>query len=183
MQSLYTILTRSEDGTMLVNNGLSEIIGGNDSQNYNSPTINLDETAIKQFAREELEWLNNHDWNPSNKEYKSKKESVKKDKIIEVEPEPDDPKVKPVEGDNEPGGDFDDYPKTVRKSLPIHVYTNFNYLGINRRIEDNKGVWFNDNDIHEDLGIFLRKGMELKEDDEKQIYVDKLLDLKSAILF
>ncbi len=51
------------------------------------------------------------------------------------------------------------------------------------RIEDKKGVWFNDNDIHEDLGIFLRKGMELKEDDEKQIYVDKLLDLKSAILF
>jgi hypothetical protein len=29
MQSLYTILTRSKDGTMLVNNGLLEIIGGN----------------------------------------------------------------------------------------------------------------------------------------------------------
>ena len=182
MQSLYTILTRSEDGTMLVNNGLSEIIGGNDSQNYNSPTINLDEAAIKQFAKDELEWLNNHTWNPSDKKYEVKQE-IKKNKIIEVEPEPDDPKVKPVKGDNGPGGDFDDYPKTIRKSLPIHVYTNFNYLGINRRIEDNKGVWFNDNDIHEDLGIFLRKGMELKEDDEKQIYVNKLLDLKSSILF
>ena len=67
--------------------------------------------------------------------------------------------------------------------MPIHVYSNFNYLGINRRIENKRGVWFNEDDSYRDIGIFLRKGTDLIEDEDKQIYVDKLLDLKSSILF
>jgi hypothetical protein len=44
-------------------------------------------------------------------------------------------------------------------------------------------VWFNEDDSYRDIGIFLRKGTDLIEDEDKQIYVDKLLDLKSSILF
>ena len=184
MQSLYTILTRSKDGTMLVNNGLLEIIGGNAPQNYNSPTTNLNTEAIEQFSKYELDWINNHKWNPQKKEVKIKSEPLKKDKIIEVEPEPDDPKIKPVEGkNNDVPADDPLPPKSNNKSLPIHVYSNFNYLGINRRIENKKGVWFNEDDSYRDIGIFLRKGTDLIEDEDKQIYVDKLLDLKSSILF
>jgi len=83
---------------------------------------------------------------------------LKKDKIIEVEPEPDDSKIKPTEGKNEEVG-LDPLPqKNISRSLPVHVYSNFNYLGINRKVENEKGIWFNNDDSHRDIGIFLRKG-------------------------
>lgn len=181
MQSLYTILTRSKDGTMIVDNGLSNIIGGNAPQNYNSPTINLNAQAIEQFSKYELDWINKQTWNPSKKEIKVKAEPLKKDKIIEVEPEPDSPLIKPVTVPDEKLPNDPLPQNSTSRSLPIHIYSNFNYLGINR--EEENGIWFNDDDSHRDIGIFLRKGARLIEDEDKQIYVDKLLDLKSSILF
>lgn len=152
MQSLYTLLTRSKEGTMFVDNGLSEIIGGNSSQNYNSPTINLNNQAIEQFSKYELDWINSHKWNPIEKEIKVKQEPLKKDKIIDVEPEPEDSKIKPIEGKNEDIGLDPLPPKSTSRSLPIHTYSNFNYLGINRRIE-----------TREEYGIMMMILIEIQE--------------------
>jgi len=64
--------------------------------------------------------------------------------------------------------------------LPIQVYTNFNYLGINRN-ED--GVWYNESDSYRDIGIFVRPGIEVSEDKDKGNYADLLFDLKSFIIY
>ena len=183
MQSLYTILTRSRNGTMIVNNGLSEIIEGNSSQSYNAPTVNLDTASIDAFSKYELDWINKYTWNPTKNNNVVKPKVITKEEVIEV-PEIESPTISPVVGENEKEEEVDrkviDVPAT--KSFPIHIYTNFNYLGINRDEKDK--LWYNESDSHRDLGIFLRKGDgNIKENSDKKFYVDKLLDLKSAIIF
>ena len=189
MQSLYTIITRSKEGTMIANNGLTDIIGGNAPQTYNSPTVNLNKEAIEQFSKYELDWINKHTWNPTEKEEVKKVTTpinpIKKEKVISV-PEEETPVIAPVtikeENDEEVKKD-DNINIPHSRNLPVHVYTNFNYLGINRRVEDDGSIWYNESNSHSDIGIFLRPGEELKENSDKQLYVNRLLDLKSAIIF
>ena len=74
----------------------------------------------------------------------------------------------------------DEYIPSDISELPIQVYTNFNYLGINRN-ED--GVWYNESDSYRDIGIFVRPGIEVSEDKDKGNYADLLFDLKSFIIY
>ena len=185
MQVLYTMLTRSQNGTIFIDNGLTDIIGPSEAQSYNSLTVNLDKSSILRFSEKELKWLNEHTWNPVT--LKSEEKA-----LIDIKPEthitvPEDNTssiINPVSDDNEDSEEIDgETPISYNQTFQIHTYTNLNYLGINRKLVDGKGIWFNENDSYRDIGIFLRKGNELKTDEDKQLYVNKLLDLKSAILF
>lgn len=177
MRSLYTVITRSKLGSIIIDNGLSSVLKeGGSPQSYSTDSVIIDKDAIKSFSDSELAWLNSLTLNPDS-EISEVNRGLNDDKIIETidEKEEDNEKLNVEEIKN----DHNIIPNDISE-LPIQVYTNFNYLGINRN-ED--GVWYNESDSYRDIGIFLRQGIDVSEDKDKRKYADLLFDLKSFIVY
>lgn len=177
MRNLYTIITRSKKGSIILDNGLSEIIKGGSPQSYSTDSVIIDKEAIKNFSDSELSWLNGLTLNPDSDET-SVQRGLNDDVIIEpIIPEEDNNNEK--ENLKQIKEDDEIIPNDISE-LPIQVYTNFNYLGINR---NNDEIWYNESDSYRDIGIFLRPGIEVSEDKDKRKYADLLFDLKSFIVY
>lgn len=177
MRSLYTVITRSKLGSIIIDNGLSSVIKeGGSPQSYSTDSVIIDKEAIKNFSDSELVWLNSLTLNPDSDTSETARgldDNVVIEPIIE---EVHDDGEKNLE---EVGHDNDVIPNDISE-LPIQVYTNFNYLGINR---NDNGVWYNESDSYRDVGIFLRSGIEVSENKDKRKYSDLLFDLKSFIVY
>ncbi len=177
MRNLYTVITRSKEGSIILDNGLSEIIKGGTPQSYSTNSVIIDKDAIKNFSESELNWLNNLTLNPEAEETNVQR-GLNEDNVIEaIIPEEDNTNEK--DNAEEIQKDNEIIPKDISE-LPIQVYTNFNYLGINRNDDE---VWYNESDSYRDIGIFLRKGTEVSEDKDKRKYSNLLFDLKSFIVY
>lgn len=177
MRSLYTVITRSKLGSIIIDNGLSSVIKeGGSPQSYSTDSVIIDKEAIKSFSDSELTWLNSQTFNPDS-ETTEVTRGLNDDVIINpiIEEVKDDGKsnLEKIQQDN------DIIPNDISE-LPIQVYTNFNYLGINRNEE---GKWYNESDSYRDVGIFLRSGTEISENKDKRKYSDLLFDLKSFIVY
>ena len=177
MRSLYTVITRSRVGSIIIDNGLSSVIKeGGSPQSYSTDSVMIDKEAIKSFSDFELNWLNSLTLNPDSGVSEVNR-GLNDDTVIEpiIEEIKDDGKnnLREVETDDSI------IPNDISE-LPIQVYTNFNYLGINRNAD---GVWYNESDSHRDVGIFLRQGVEISENKDKRKYADLLFDLKSFIVY
>jgi len=177
MRSLYTVITRSKLGSIIIDNGLSSVIKeGGSPQSYSTDSVIIDKEAIKNFSDSELAWLNSLTLNPDSDTNETVR-GLDDDVIIEpiIEEVHDDGKNNLEEVKH----DDDIIPNDISE-LPIQVYTNFNYLGINRNAN---GVWYNESDSYRDIGIFLRPGIEVSENKDKRKYSDLLFDLKSFIVY
>ena len=178
MRNLYTVITRSKQGSIIVDNGLSSIIKeGGSPQSYSTDSVIIDKESIKSFSESELNYLNNLTLNPEAEEV-VKSRGLDDNAIIE--PIIPDEKIDIKDNFKEIERDDSVIPTDISE-LPIQVYTNFNYLGINRK--EDTGTWYNELDSHRDIGIFLRTGTEIDSDKEKRNYSNLLFDLKSFIVY
>ncbi len=177
MRNLYTVITRSRQGSIIIDNGLSSVIKeGGSPQSYSTDSVIIDKESIKNFSESELSWLNSLTLTPD--EEIAEKRGIDDDTVIEPIDPPED-NNSDEENEKEVGATDDVIPANISE-LPIQVYTNFNYLGINRTDD---GVWYNESDSYRDVGIFVRPGTELSENKDKRNYADLLFDLKSYIIY
>lgn len=180
MQNLYTVITRSKKGSVIIDNGLTGLIKGAEPQSYSTDSIILNDDSISKFSEKELQWLNELTLNPE--ELSSQKKvpaKLSEDKEIPVVL-PDEEKDNTIERDSE---NKEIERKILPKNIdqyPLQVYTNFTYLGINR--DASSKVWSNEDDSYRDIGIFLRNGETASTDKEKENLSNKLYDLKSFFL-
>ena len=177
MRSLYTVITRSKKGSIIINNGLNSVIKGSSPQSYSTDSVIIDKEAIKNFSDTELNWLNGLTLTPDSEEtviQRGLDDNIVIEPILPEE-EQDNDSINREEIRKD-----DEYIPSDISELPIQVYTNFNYLGINRNKD---GVWYNESDSYRDIGIFVRPGIEVSEDKDKGNYADLLFDLKSFIVY
>ena len=181
MRSLYTIITRSQKGALIINNGLTNIIGTSDEQSYSTNVIQFNPESIKQFIDMETQRLEKLKLHPEAEVAEEEKEIPDPKKAIEVKPGIDNVLNKPL---NEEESRRKEEEKTEELPLPdeiqdnnllIHTYTNFNLLGV-PRLDD--GTWVTG--TRRDVGIFLDNNT--KDPNEKDRLVDLFMDLKSNIL-
>lgn len=175
MRNLYTVITRSKQGSIIIDNGLSGIIKGGSPQSYTTDSVIINKDAIKEFSNYELEWLNSLTLNPTGDNIQVQRNIDPQKEIVAILPDNE------IEN-NDSIRNEDQYEiENIGESIPIQIYTNFNYLGINR---DSKSTeWYNEDDSRRDVGIFLKKGKKASTNDQKRKYANLLFDLKSYIIY
>lgn len=193
LQDLYTMITRSTKGTILIDNGLSNIVGCQEvkfSGRYkgleesiqkfrekripeidkaieNNPEISIKET--KQTSLPNSQQSSGSDDTPITQTI-GEKEKITKEVKPEIEEENNE-EFKESEND----GEID----KLNLDFPISAFSSISYGGINTATE---GEWVNDSNSTTDLGIFIKPGETLKG---KDIYrtVFKLKQLKSLFQY
>ena len=179
MRNLYTIITRSKKGSLIINNGLTSIIGNSEDQSYSTDVIQFNKESISNFIQFELNRLNNLQLNPetrNNSEEEKKEEIPNPKEAIEVEQGIKNPLNKPLdenEINKKESKKLESLP--VTKKLPIHTYTNFNILGVQR---DENGNYIAGE--KRDVGIFINEN--ISDNNEKIRVKDLYMSLKSNIL-
>lgn len=171
LNNLYTIITRSKKGTILIDNGLTNSIGESNQEKYSNDNISITPEITKQYVDKKLEFLNS--LNLTRKvpleptEEKLKEEEVVVESKEEVVPEK--PKDEP---------DVEDHSyldiEAVQETI-IPVYGNMNLSGL---IMNDKGKLVKG--ANRDLGIFLQDNQEIESKDRP---LESLFQLKSIILF
>lgn len=206
MQDLYTMITRSTQGTILIDNGLSDIIGCQETK-FSGVYKGLDQ-SIQKFREKRIPEISKaiednpeititkptsstekpsdstdskdtSDSTDSSDSSADKKSSYKEDtKIIEGGKE-EGPDI--IESNDEEFKESSDDEKEAGAlpEFPISAFSSVSYSGINTAT---KGKWVNDNNSTTDLGIFVKPGETLKS---SEIYstVFKLTQLKSVFQF
>lgn len=186
-RDLYTMISRSTQGTILIDNGLSKIIGQSVDSESNG-TYNGISKSVEKFREKRIPELSKTIEETKDliivQDKKEKKPEPTSDTIkvggatiatTALEPE----KAPSINQDNKDGvkaSNNDDNNTETNIPLDISVYSNFSYSGINTEGDE----WVNEDDNTTDLGIFIRK-------DQKNINkveeMKKVLTLKSAIIY
>ena len=187
-RDLYTMISRSTQGTILIDNGLSSIIGQSVSSESNG-TYNGISKSVEKFRKKRISELSKTIEETKDLIIVQDKKEKKPDTVTiggvtiggvtiaatALEPE----KKSSIDQDNKDGvkaSNNDDNSTETNIPLDISVYSNFSYSGINTEGDE----WVNENDSTTDLGIFIRK-------DQKNINkveeMKKVLTLKSAIIY
>ena len=177
LQDLYTMMSRSKEGTVFIDNGLSSIIGSKKESVYARVTSVRE--AAEEFNNYKLQELEN-----IKLEEPTKEETIE----IEVEEIPEDLPINPiVESGEENAQNEIRNEQSTNIKFPIRTYGNIHLLGVNNTLVEINGEkeheWENKNDSHQDIGIFLRPGEKITDGKKKDELVKQLLDLKSVALF
>lgn len=178
MRNLYTIITRSKKGSLIIDNGLTSVIGNSEDQSYSTDIIQFNKESIDNFIQFESGRLNNLQLNPeteSNSKEQEKQVPNPKE-AIKVKQGIKSPLNKPLD-ENETNKKESKKLESlsVTKKLPIHTYTNFNILGIQR---DSNGTYIAGE--KRDVGIFVNEN--ITDNNEKVRVKDLYMSLKSNIL-
>ena len=177
LQDLYTMMSRSKEGTIFMDNGLSDIIRNKQESIYARVT-SVKESAedFRVYKLQELENLQ------LSEETEESEKEVEKGPIEVV---PDDNDAAKKEEEERLKKLRDQAANNV--NYPIRVYGNVHLLGVSRTDVTIDGkpthVWENKEDNYQDVGIFLRKDEIVSEGKRKDELVQDLLDLKSVFLF
>lgn len=198
LKDLYTMISRSRKGTIIIDNGLTNIIGESIKE-YNTMSIPPLSDAVEEFRQSKLKVLDMLDdtskpEGPANlkpkEEDKGKEEPPKtedepetesdegKGKIDETPPSEEKieepPKIDTPVIDEESDSSITDY------KLPIRVYGAASFSGFNT---DKDGNWINPHsEVARDLTIFTNADT-ISDGKEKDRLVRQLLNFKSTILF
>lgn len=174
LNTLYTLITRSKNGTILIDNGLTKTIKGSVVEQYSNNNIGINPEVTEQYVTDKMNFLNSLNLNRI-VPLEPKEEPLTEDTIIEGE-EYEEPEPEPVE--DEPETEDDSYLDIeARQGAIIPVYGNMNFSGLIRDPETKKLHKGEDN---RDLGIFLSDGEEIEVKDRP---LKSLFQLKSLILF
>lgn len=177
LRDLYTMITRAQNGSIIIDNGLSKIIKGNQFDG-NTSIIQPITTGLKGLAEERLKELDTPiDIEDIKNEGESKQEETDDQPYIGgVENPPAKPEVKPD----------DQQPKDLNElSLdnPILAYNaQFSSLDVVGKDSEGNQILQNDQtgDEYRDLGIFVKRGEKLEGKAAKEpVYraLDKLVSL------
>lgn len=198
MQDLYTMITRSRKGSIIIDNSLSENIAGNKQENYTTDAITLNPQSISEFTKAKLDELNSMDLTPRNLTQEEKEETsqepLEKDKPIEVPQAPieigqqfnsteQEDEIKESETTNE---------EPISES-PYTCYSNISFTGLVTQEREGNKVWIKSG-LLRDLDILLdddtqkffhesqRKSELVTSQDQKE-YSTYLMQLKSFLHF
>lgn len=179
LQDLYTMMSRSKEGTVFIDNGLSDIIRNKQENVYARVTSVHD--AAEEFNKFKLQQLENIN-------IEEAAEEIVKEVEEEVEELPEDLPINPkTDTREEEEQKAIEVEKSTNIRYPIRTYGNVHLLGVDKtpiEIDGKKrNKWENKNNSKQDIGIFLRPGQEVIDGKEKDELVKKLLDLKSVVLF
>lgn len=183
MQDLYTMISRSRKGTILIDNKLSDIVA-NVEDEFSGESTNIKD-AIKEFRIARL------------KQIEQALANIKPEEPEEATPPP--PPTPPpsstikgtkttleeIQDEDEPVDEGDDQDEKgesekqeeesyLNMTTPVRVYSNVSYSG-----DVTQDVWQNIEDSTRDLGIFLRPGQRVSEGQDKFQLVKRLIELKS----
>lgn len=181
LQDLYTMMSRSKEGTIFIDNGLSDIIKGKQETVYARVTSVRE--AAEEFNNYKLQELENIKF----------EEAPSEEKVMEIEEVPEESSVErfPVNPEVNTGEEEEQNKikneKSVNIKFPIRTYGNIHLLGVSStpvKIDGKEeNEWENKNNSRQDIGIFLRPGEKITDGKKKDELVKQLLDLKSVVLF
>ena len=189
-KDLYTLITRSTKGTILIDNGLSDIIQSAESE-FNGEYSGLS-TSVQKFREKRLPEIEK-----ALTDNQEVSEEPQKDSTLDLDQPTDEPTViggqeiseeqlqeetTPVkeDGDNskeEVDSASDEMEQNTILSNPVITYSSVSYSGINTAGD----IWVNDTNSNSDLGIFVKPGDEVKEG--KVDLMRKVIQLKNIIIY
>lgn len=189
-KDLYTLITRSTKGTILIDNGLSDIVQNAESE-FNGEYSGLS-TSVQRFREKRLPEIEKALADNQEVSEKSQEDSTpdldqptNEPAVIggqEISEEQLQEETTPVkeDGDNskeEAESASDEMEQNTILSNPVTTYSSVSYSGINTAGD----IWVNDTNSVSDLGIFVKPGEEVKEG--KVDLMRKVIQLKNIIIY
>ena len=189
-KDLYTLITRSTKGTILIDNGLSDIIQSAESE-FNGEYSGLS-TSVQKFRDKRLPEIEKAlADNPEVSEQPQETPTTDQDEEPnepttiggqEVSQEEIQEETAPIkeDGDNseeEVESASEEMEQNTILSSPVTTYSSVSYSGINTAGD----IWVNDSNSTSDLGIFVKPGQEVKEG--KVELMRKVIQLKNLIIY
>lgn len=189
-KDLYTLITRSTKGTILIDNGLSNIIQSAESE-FNGEYSGLS-TSVQKFRDKRLPEIEKAlADNPEVSEQPQETPTTDQDEEPnepttiggqEVSQEEIQEETAPIkeDGDNseeETESASEEMEQNTILSSPVTTYSSVSYSGINTAGD----IWVNDSNSTSDLGIFVKPGQEVKEG--KVELMRKVIQLKNLIIY
>ena len=174
LNTLYTLITRSKNGTILIDNGLTKTIKGSVPEQYSNDNIGITPEITEQYVQDKINFLNSLNLTRE-VPLEPKEEPLTEETVIEGEEfEEDEPKTEEEEPETEDDSYLD---VEAQQEAIVPIYGNINFSGL---IRDSSTKKLHKGEDTRDLGIFLS--------DEDQIEVKdrplrSLFQLKSLILF
>lgn len=184
MRDLYTMISRSRKGTILIDNKLSDIVS-NIEDEFTGESSNI-RAAIEKFRTTRLQQIDDALSKIQPEEEKTEEPPVPPtpDNTIEgtnTTTEELEEEENPVQGEQEAReeekgeSERQEEQSYLNMTTPVRVYSNVSYSGI----DTTQDTWANVENSTKDLGIFLRPGEEISEGKDKFELVKKLMQLKS----
>lgn len=192
-RNLYTVITRSKKGTIIIDNNLSNNIKCN-QDSLTGPALDI-RTEIEKFRKSALEKLSdvnisqqNTTTNQStvtttpsttNETNNNKSDIIDKDKISLEDPNLENDEKSKKQEIKVVNTEVNKKVKSI--SHPIRAYTNIHIRNTGIRIEDDKQIWIG-NGSNKDISIFLKSGEEVSSSEDKDTLTRKLLELKCVLI-
>lgn len=184
LRDLYTMISRSRKGTILVQNG--DLSKFHSIENDLTGTTSM-KNAISQFRETRLPIVQNimdslTEYTPT-KDEDSTDEGTTDSGAIEgtnstteqLEGEQDSSKDNgELNNEEVEQSSTEEQDKLILSNTPVRCYSNVSYSGIPKR----EGSWVNTDNSNRDLGIFISNSDIIKEGKDKREVVRKLLQLK-----
>lgn len=212
LQKLYTMMSRSRKGTIFIDNGLSNIISNSkDTVQAHAPSLKEAAKVFNKFKMNEYNSLeldsyttqeepekvegsteedsegsseeSSEKGSEGNPEEDSGNDAQETEKILskEEKEKSEEKEKRREENRKEQNQIINDF---FSSAMPIRMYSNVHLLGVKSyKNDEGKYVWDNSEDSKQDVGIFLRPGITIIEDEAKDDIVKELLDIKSFIIF
>ena len=179
LRNLYTVITRSKKGTILIDNHLSDKIK-NKQDSLTGPSTDIRD-AIEDFRNKALEDLKDI---PSQQANQPGTEPKQIEEKVEVPlGEEQGPTITPeevteiVQKSKEEVKNFEQ-----NQDFPIRCYSNVHIRNTSIRQDGDNEVWVG-NGSNKDISIFLKNGEEAKTKEEKDRLERSLLELKCILVY
>ena len=187
---LYTLITRSTKGTILVDKGLSNIIQSVESEfngEYSGLSTSVQKFRDKRLPEIEKALADNPEVSeqpqvaPTTDQGEGSNEpiTIGGQKVSQEEIQEEITPIK-EDGDNseeETESASEEMEQNTILSSPVTTYSSISYSGINTAGD----IWVNDSNSTSDLGIFVKPGQEVKEG--KVELMRKVIQLKNLIIY
>ncbi len=183
LRDLYTMISRSRNGTILIENG--DLNRFHSLENELTSTTSM-KSAIKTFRDKRIPSIQNIIDNLIEEKVTSQNaqpiEKIETGGLVEgtnITQEELEPEVEPIKDNslfNQEESEQsakEDEAIVENINTPIRCYSNVSYSGIPL-----KNVWTNNSEIRKNLGIFINKGDIIRSGEDKRQLVKKLLQLK-----
>ena len=187
---LYTLITRSTKGTILIDKGLSNIIQSVESEfngEYSGLSTSVQKFRDKRLPEIEKALVDNPEVSeqpqvaPTTDQGEGSNEpiTIGGQKVSQEEIQEETTPIK-EDGDNseeETESASEEMEQNTILSSPVTTYSSISYSGINTSGD----IWVNDSNSTSDLGIFVKPGQEVKEG--KVELMRKVIQLKNLIIY
>ena len=196
MQNLYTMISRSKEGTILINNGLSKIVKNIKATVSGKPSpIKQAISTFKETKLQQIQEIKHYFNTIKSSEDTSDKDDdridlgnftgtniskteIEEDLSEDQEDQNEKSKISQKDSQKSENEELKLSNGLGKPKCPIRVYGNLSISGL----DYSQDIITNENDVRKDLGIFIRKGTSINKN-EVDKYVRLLLELKSILSF